>query len=123
MDVDKVAPIDAGVADGLGEFVSLRRDLHRHPELAFKEKRTSRLVAERLTAYGYEVSEGLGGTGVVGVLRKGKGAKRLALRADMDALPISEQTGVDYSSQNAGVMHACGHDGHTAILLSAAKAL
>jgi hippurate hydrolase len=123
MDVAKINPIDAGVAAGLGEFVSLRQDLHRHPELAFKEKRTSALVAERLTAYGYDVSEGLGGTGVVGVLRKGNGSKRLALRADMDALPVSEQTGVDYSSQNAGVMHACGHDGHTAILLLAAKVL
>jgi hippurate hydrolase len=123
MDVHKVTPIDAGVAARLEEFVSLRRDLHRHPELAFNEKRTSALVAERLTASGYEVSEGFGGTGVVGVLRKGNGSKRLALRADMDALPIGEQTGVDYSNQNAGVMHACGHDGHTAILLSAAKAL
>src|SRR5262245_48193771 len=123
MDVPQINLIDAGVAASLGEFVSLRRDLHRHPELAFKEKRTSALVAERLTAYGYDVSEGLGGTGVVGVLRKGNGSKRLALRADMDALPVSEQTGVDYSSQNAGVMHACGHDGHTAILLLAAKVL
>jgi hippurate hydrolase len=123
MDVQKATPIDAAVAARLGEFVSLRRDLHRHPELAFKEKRTSALVAERLIAYGYEVSEGLGGTGVVGVLRKGNGSKRLALRADMDGLPIGEQTGVDYSSQNAGVMHACGHDGHTAVLLLAAKAL
>lgn len=123
MDVHKVTPIDAGVAARLEEFVSLRRDLHRHPELAFNEKRTGALVAERLTACGYEVSEGFGGTGVVGVLRKGNGSKRLALRADIDALPIGEQTGVDYSSQNAGVMHACGHDGHTAILLSAAKAL
>jgi hippurate hydrolase len=123
MDVQKATPIDAAVAASLGEFVSLRRDLHRHPELAFKAKRTSALVAERLIAYGYEVSEGLAGTGVVGVLRKGNGSKRLALRADMDALPIGEQTGVDYSSQNAGVMHACGHDGHTAVLLLAAKAL
>ena len=123
MDVHKVTPIDAGVAARLEEFVLLRRDLHRHPELAFNEKRTSALVAERLTACGYEVSEGFGGTAVVGVLRKGNGSKRLALRADMDALPIGEQTGVDYSSQNAGVMHACGHDGHTAILLSAAKAV
>ena len=123
MDVHKVTPIDAGVAVRLEEFVLLRRDLHRHPELAFNEKRTSALVAERLAACGYEVSEGFGGTGVVGVLRKGNGSKRLALRADMDALPIGEKTGVDYSSQNAGVMHACGHDGHTAILLSAAKAV
>jgi hippurate hydrolase len=123
MDVHKVTPIDAGVAARLEEFVLLRRDLHRHPELAFNEKRTSALVAERLAACGYEVSEGFGGTGVVGVLRKGNGSKRLALRADMDALPIGEKTGVDYSSQNAGVMHACGHDGHTAILLSAAKAV
>jgi len=114
-----------GVADEIaatiGEFVALRRDLHRHPELAFKEKRTSALVADCLTSWGYEVVTGVGGTGVVGTLRRGPGNKALGIRADMDALPIHEATGLPYASGAAGVMHACGHDGHTAILLAAAR--
>lgn len=105
------------------EFVDLRRDLHRHPELAFAEQRTSDLVAGRLQAWGYRVERGLGGTGVVGQLRRGDGARTLGLRADMDALPIEEETGLAYASGNAGVMHACGHDGHTAMLLLAARVL
>ncbi len=105
------------------EFVQLRRDIHRHPELGFKEFRTSDLVAERLSAWGYEVTRGLGGTGVVGQLRLGTGSKRLGLRADMDALPIHEATGLPHASVHAGLMHACGHDGHTAMLLAAAKQL
>ncbi|PIT00811.1 amidohydrolase [Bradyrhizobium nitroreducens] len=115
--------IDAQVAESLDEFVAIRRDLHRHPELAFREHRTSAIIAQRLADYGYEVTRGMAETGVVGVLRKGGGERKLALRADIDALPISERTGLDYASQNAGVMHACGHDGHTVILLAAAKAL
>jgi hippurate hydrolase len=107
----------------VGEFVSLRRDLHRHPELAFDEHRTSALVADKLTAWGYTVERGLGGTGVVGTLVRGRGARRLGLRADMDALPIEEASGAAWSSQRAGLMHACGHDGHTAMLLSAARHL
>jgi len=117
------AGIDPGIAASIEEFVALRRDLHRHPELAFRESRTSAIVAERLSSYGYEVTTGLAGTGVIGQLRKGDGLRRLGLRADMDALPITEQTERSYASETAGVMHACGHDGHTAILLAAAKRL
>ncbi|MDM0030573.1 M20 aminoacylase family protein [Variovorax sp. J22P271] len=105
------------------EFIGLRRDIHHHPELAFDEHRTSALVAEKLQAWGYEVERGLGGTGVVGRLVRGDGQRRLGLRADMDALPIDEATGLGYASCNAGVMHACGHDGHTAMLLAAAHHL
>ena len=103
------------------EFIALRRDLHAEPELGFQETRTSALVAEKLRWYGYEVSLGLGGTGVVGTLRRGSGGKRLGIRADMDALPILETTGLAYASRRPGVMHACGHDGHTAMLLAAAR--
>ena len=105
------------------EFIDLRRDIHHHPELSFKEHRTSDLVAERLQSWGYQVERGLGGTGLVGQLKRGSGKRTLGLRADMDALPIKESTGLKYASKNAGVMHACGHDGHTAMLLAAAKAL
>ncbi|PIF27001.1 hippurate hydrolase [Acidovorax sp. 56] len=105
------------------EMVALRHHIHAHPELAFEEFATSDLVAERLTAWGYEVHRGLGGTGVVGTLRVGQGSKRLGLRADMDALPIHEATGLPYASRHAGKMHACGHDGHTATLLAAARHL
>ena len=105
------------------EFTGMRRDIHRHPELGFQEFRTSELVAERLTQWGYSVTRGLGGTGVVGQLQRGTGAKRLGLRADMDALPIVEATGLAHASCHTGVMHACGHDGHTAMLLAAAQHL
>ncbi len=104
-------------------FIDLRRDIHRHPELAFAEYRTSALVAEKLRSWGYGVTTGLGGTGVVGQLVRGTSGKRLGLRADMDALPIHEATGADWSSCHHGVMHACGHDGHTAMLLAAAQRL
>src|SRR5688500_15298985 len=104
-------------------FIDIRRDIHRHPELGFDEHRTSALVAERLEAWGYEVERGLGGTGVVGRLVRGDGERRLGLRADMDARPIDEATGLAYASSHAGVMHACGHDGHTAMLLAAAHHL
>jgi len=105
------------------DFVGLRRDIHQHPELAFDEHRTAALVAGRLAGWGYEVATGIGGTGVVGTLRRGHGSRRLGLRADMDALPIDEGTGLPWSSVNPGVMHACGHDGHTAMLLAAAQHL
>ncbi len=105
------------------EFVALRRDLHAHPELQFKEHRTGGIVAERLRAYGYAVETGWAETGVIGVLQKGTSAQTIALRADMDALPIREQTNLAYASKSPGVMHACGHDGHTATLLAAAKYL
>ena len=103
------------------EFIAVRRDIHRHPEMGYKEYRTSDLVAEQLEKWGYAVTRGLGGTGVVGQLKRGHGSKSIGLRADMDALPIEEATGLPYASCNAGIMHACGHDGHTAMLLAAAK--
>ena len=105
------------------EFTAVRRDIHRHPELGYQEFRTSDLVAQRLAAWGYQVTRGLGGTGLVGQLVRGSGSKRLGLRADMDALPIQEATGLPHASCHAGLMHACGHDGHTATLLAAAKYL
>ena len=103
------------------EFIAVRRDIHKHPEMGYKEYRTSDLVAEQLAQWGYQVTRGLGGTGVVGQLKRGNGGKTLGLRADMDALPIDEATGLPYASCNAGIMHACGHDGHTAMLLAAAR--
>ena len=101
-------------------LVQLRHDLHRHPELGFQETRTKGIVAERLLALGIEVHEGVG---VVGVLRAGGGNKAIGLRADMDALPITETSTHGYVSGTSGVMHACGHDGHTAMLLGAAERL
>ena len=98
----------------------IRRDVHSHPELAFNEKRTARCVAEMLRAADVEVRTGVGRTGVVGLLRVKGARKTVALRADMDALPLQEANEVSYRSRNAGVMHACGHDGHTAMLLGAA---
>ena len=105
------------------EFAIVRRDIHQHPELGYKEFRTSDLVIKLLISWGYSVTTGLGGTGVVGQLIRGDGQKRIGIRADMDALPIEEETGLAYASAHAGVMHACGHDGHTAMLLAAAKYL
>jgi hippurate hydrolase len=105
------------------EFIALRRDLHRHPELGLHEVRTSQRIAECLQSWGYEVHRGLATTGVVGSLRRGAGGRRLGLRADMDALPLQETTGKAWASAHHGVMHACGHDGHTAMLLAAARYL
>ena len=107
------------------EMTAIRQDIHAHPELGFEETRTAAIVAEKLRAYGVdEVVEGLGGTGVVGVIKgTGGGNRRVGLRADMDALPIVETSGVSYTSQNPGRMHACGHDGHTTMLLGAARYL
>ena len=119
-----VARVEEGIAAFIGEFKTLRQDLHRHPELSFQEHRTAAIVAERLAAWGYEVTTGIAGTGVVGRLVRGNGSgKSLGIRADMDALPITEATGLPYASENAGVMHACGHDGHTTVLLAAARFL
>jgi hippurate hydrolase len=111
------------LAARVGEFVALRRDIHRHPELAFEEHRTAALVAAKLEDWGYAVTRGVGGTGVVGTLVRGSGTRRLGLRADMDALPIQEASGQPWASERAGLMHACGHDGHTAMLLAAARQL
>ncbi|WP_349963189.1 M20 aminoacylase family protein [Rhizobium sp. ZPR3] len=105
------------------EMTAWRRDLHQHPEFGFEEKRTSAFVAEKLREFGLEVAEGLGGTGVVGTLKRGTSIRSIALRADMDALRITEQNDIAYKSTNPGVMHACGHDGHTTMLLGAAKHL
>jgi len=102
---------------------SLRRDFHRHPELGFSEVRTGGIVARELEALGIEVTKGVGKTGVVGLLEGTKPGPTLLLRFDMDALPIVEETGAEYASQTHGVMHACGHDGHTAIGLTVAKLL
>jgi amidohydrolase len=102
---------------------SMRRDFHMHPELGFQEVRTAGIVAKELQSLGLEVTTGVGKTGVVAMLEGKKPGPVLMLRADMDALPIVEQTGKEYASQNKGVMHACGHDGHTAVMLTVAKML
>ena len=103
--------------------MALRRDLHAHPELGFQERRTARLVAEHLRAAGLAVREGLAGTGVLGRLEGAPPGRMILLRFDMDALPVTEETGAPYASQNPGVMHACAHDGHVAIGLTLAKLL
>jgi amidohydrolase len=105
------------------DLATVRRDLHRHPELAFAERRTAALIAGLLREWGIEVHEGIGGTGVVGVIDSGKSGRAVGLRADMDALPISEMSGVAHASVNDGVAHSCGHDGHMAMLLCAARYL
>lgn len=100
-----------------------RRDLHRHPEFGFEEHRSAAFVAETLRSFGIEVAEGVGGTGVVGTLTRGRSNRAIALRADMDALRITETGSADWASATPGIMHACGHDGHTAMLLGAAQLL
>jgi len=105
------------------DLTEWRHDIHAHPELGFKEQRTSDLVAQRLAEFGCEVFRGIGKTGVVGRLRAGNSPRSIGLRADMDCLPIEEATNLSYRSQNAGRMHACGHDGHTTMLLGAARYL
>ena len=104
-------------------IISTRRDIHKHPELSFQEFRTSKLVSEQLKSFGIQVIDNVGKTGVVGILEGSSGDKTIAMRADMDALPIQETNDVSYKSINDGVMHACGHDAHTAMLLGAAKVL
>ncbi len=105
------------------DIARIRRDIHAHPELKFEEVRTAEIVANKLTEWGYAVDRGLGKTGVVGTLKVGSGAKSVGLRADMDALPLQEHNRFAHRSQNDGRMHACGHDGHTAMLLAAAQYL
>ena len=105
------------------DLMVIRRDLHQHPELCFAEFRTSGIVAAELTRLGFEVTTGVAGTGVVGTLRHGTGNRAIGIRADMDALPIAETTGLGHTSLHAGIMHACGHDGHTTMLLGLARHL
>ncbi|ODT48087.1 M20 aminoacylase family protein [Devosia sp. 63-57] len=107
----------------LEAMVALRRDLHAHPELGFEEVRTSAIVADKLAEAGIDVHRGLGGTGIVGTLKIGEGTRRIALRADMDALAMPELAERPYRSETANTMHACGHDGHTVMLLAAARHL
>lgn len=113
------------IDESTDELTEIFKDLHAHPEIGFTETRTSNIVAQKLREYGVdEVHTGLGKTGVVGLIHgKTRGNRRVGLRADMDALPIHEISGVEYTSKNDGVMHACGHDGHTTMLLGAAKHL
>ncbi|MDE2398605.1 MAG: amidohydrolase [Burkholderiales bacterium] len=113
---ESIAPLHA-------EMTAWRRDLHAHPELGFQEARTAGLVAQRLESFGIEVVRGVGRTGVVGTLRAGTSGRAVGLRADMDALPIAEANAFAHRSRHAGLMHACGHDGHTAMLLGAARHL
>ncbi|CAN5174805.1 M20 aminoacylase family protein [soil metagenome] len=115
--------ISESVTRYAGELVAMRHDLHQHPELLFDLKRTSAIVARELAAYGYQVTTGIAETGVVGTLSLGSGRKSIGIRADMDALPIHEKTNLPYASRTPGKMHACGHDGHTATLLGAARYL
>lgn len=110
----------AGFADEMTEW---RRDIHAHPELGFEEKRTSELVARKLESWGITVTRSIAGTGLVGTLSAGSAKRAIGIRADMDALPMEEANDFSYRSQNAGRMHACGHDGHTTMLLGAAKYL
>jgi hippurate hydrolase len=117
-------PVVNRIAEWQGELTAWRRELHAHPELAFEEVRTAAFVAERLRAFGVdEVHTSIARTGVVGVLRAGGGSGSIGLRADMDALPIAEETGLAHASTAPGRMHACGHDGHTTMLLGAARYL
>ena len=105
------------------EMQNWRRDIHAHPEIAFEEHRTAQIVAEKLESFGIEVETGIAGTGVVGTLKKGTGNRSIGLRADLDALLINEANNFEHKSKNSGKMHACGHDGHTVMLLGAAKYL
>jgi len=111
------------LADSQDFLTQIRHQLHRNPELSFKELATAEMVALRLSEWGYEVTRNVGGHGVVGRLRHGEGTRSVSLRADMDALPILEENNSAHASKNAGVMHACGHDGHTTMLLGAARQL
>jgi amidohydrolase len=104
-------------------LTALRRDLHAHPELCYEEHRTSDLIARTLAGWGIPVHRGLGKTGVVGIVRNGTSGRAVGLRADIDALPMTEHNRFPHASRHAGRMHACGHDGHTAMLLAAAQHL
>lgn len=126
MAVSNPDQLKAEIDELVPDLIAMRRDLHEHPELAFEEVRTSGIVTQRLRSLGLEVQTGVAKTGVVGLLRGGAskpGAKTIAIRADMDALPIHELNEIDYRSQTEGKMHACGHDGHTSIALAVADIL
>ena len=117
-------PNPVGIRDHLDELIAIRHDIHAHPELGFEEHRTAALVAERLRAWGIETTEGVGKLGVIGTIKgKRPGGRAIGLRADMDALAIIEQTNLAHASMSPGRMHACGHDGHTTMLLGAARHL
>jgi len=111
------------ILDDAAVIATLRRDIHANPELCFEEQRTSELIARTLTQWGIPIHRGLGKTGVVGIVRNGSGPRAVGLRADIDALPMTERNSFAHASVNHGRMHACGHDGHTAMLLAAAKHL
>ena len=111
------------IAAFAGELAAIRHDLHMHPELCFAEFRTSKIVAAELGKLGFEVTTGIAGTGVIGTLKKGSSRRSMGIRADMDALPIHETSNLPYASRSPGKMHACGHDGHTTMLLGAARYL
>jgi hippurate hydrolase len=115
--------IHTTLLNSMPEMVAIRRDLHEHPELGLEEVRTSDVIARHLEGYGYKVTRGLAKTGLVATLTNGTSRKSIGIRADIDALPIFEETGLAYASKTPGKMHACGHDGHTAMLLGAAKAI
>src|SRR5437763_1022476 len=117
------ANIEPKIAAATAELTASRRDIHAHPELGFEEERTSAIVAKKLKEWGLEVTTGIGKTGVVGTIRVGNNPRAIGLRADMDALPMDEHNTFDHRSQHKGRMHACGHDGHTTMLLGAAKYL
>jgi amidohydrolase len=126
MSISNLEHLKVEIDERVPDLVAMRRDLHEHPELAFEEIRTSGIVAQRLRSLGLEVQTGIAKTGVVGLLRggaSGENVKTIAIRADMDALPIYEMNDIDYRSQVDGKMHACGHDGHTSILLTVADIL
>ncbi len=109
------------ISNDIPDLIAIRRHLHQHPELGLSEFKTSDFIAEKLEAMGYQVTRGLAKTGLVATLRNGTGHRSIGIRADIDALPILEETGAPYASQTPGLMHACGHDGHTTMLLGAAK--
>ena len=116
-------PIFNRIADFHADLTATRRDIHAHPELGFQEQRTSDLVAQQLQAWGIEVHRGIAGTGLVGVLRNGNSGRSIGFRADMDCLPMTETNDFGHRSTSPGKMHACGHDGHTTMLLGAARYL
>ena len=115
--------LNVNLSNAMPELVAIRRDLHAYPEIGLEEVRTSNVVAAFLESLGYTVTRGLAKTGLVATLKNGTSDRSVGIRADMDALPILEETGLDYASKNPGRMHACGHDGHTAMLMGAARAI